>query len=142
MPTYVPSTVPGAAVEDVEAPLSVGEVPVAVGFVLELVAVAVGLEEDVAALDGDSTEECVGREVAETGGSEAEAVVEDCFEFRAWSPNAPTPTPIANSRTGTPTRASGRFFGGCGWAGMTLKGTTMVDGGPAGVSAWFDPAGF
>lgn len=76
IPLYDPSTDPNAAVDVVdEVPVGV----VAVGFTLE-VGVAAGLE-DVPALA--AADVCNELDVCETGGTDAEVSVEDCFEFRA-----------------------------------------------------------
>src|SRR2546421_13119639 len=102
---YAPSVVPGDAVVENEGDSD----PDIDGDDDELVVALVGDEDD-------GCEEWIGPAVpaavavavlcdCEMVGSDADCGFDDDFEFKAWSPNAPTPAPTANSRTGMPTRA-------------------------------------
>src|ERR1700759_76614 len=101
MPTYAPRTVPGATVEEVEADveLSVGDEDELVGLDAELL----GVPESDSDADGNNAAVCDGRDDDEEpapAGRPAALSVADGLELRAWSPNAPTPTPIAKIRIG------------------------------------------
>jgi hypothetical protein len=78
-------------------------------------------------------------EAWDTPGTEADVGVEEDFEDKAWSPNAPTATPTTNTATGMPTRVRGLFgffgpfFGG---AAAPVAAAAGAGWGRAGSTGW------